>query len=82
MIYALSHPNIRFSLKVLPSGPKSKPSADDNWIYSPSKTVQEAAMKIFGKELLGMGVWVAKGGENEDGKVEIQAFILKPGLGR
>ena len=85
--YALSHPKIRFSLKVIPAGPKAKPPADDNWVYTPSKTVQEAVMKIFGKELVGGGIWVEKagdgtGGSSGDESVEVQAFLMKVGTGR
>ncbi|RPB27072.1 hypothetical protein L211DRAFT_865970 [Terfezia boudieri ATCC MYA-4762] len=83
--YALSHCKIRFSLKVLPAGPKAKPSADDNWVYSPSKTVQEAVMKIFGKELAGGCIWVEKcggtvgAGEDDEG-IQVQAFLMKAGI--
>ena len=85
--YALSHPQIRFSIKVLPARPKAKSSADNNWVYSPSKTAQQAILKIFGKEVLGSSLWVERGcGGNEaegkvEGKVEVEACILKPGLG-
>ncbi|KAF8431364.1 histidine kinase-like ATPase, partial [Terfezia claveryi] len=83
--YALSHCKIRFSLKVLPAGPKAKPSADDNWVYSPSKTVQEAVMKIFGKELAGGCIWVEKcggtaGAGEDDGGIQVQAFLMKAGI--
>ncbi|KAF8424486.1 hypothetical protein EV426DRAFT_562095 [Tirmania nivea] len=80
--YALSHPKIRFSLKVFPAGPKAKLPTDDYWVYSPSKTVQEAIMKIFGKELAGDGIWVEKsgGGGDGDGGVEVQAFLVKVGI--
>ncbi|KAF8469719.1 histidine kinase-like ATPase [Kalaharituber pfeilii] len=72
--YALSHPNIRFSLKIVP-GPgvvKTKMEAGDNWVYSPSKTVQEAVMKIFGKEMVAAGVWVGRKswGGGEEGETE------------
>ena len=81
--YALSHPQIRFSIKVLPARPKAKSSADNNWVYSPSKTVQQAILKVFGKEVLGGSLWVEKGcgGNEAQGKVEVEACILKPGLG-
>lgn len=40
-------------------------------------------MKIFGKEVLGGSLWVERGrGENEiEGNVEVEACMLKPGLG-
>ncbi|KAI5779871.1 hypothetical protein DFH27DRAFT_657266 [Peziza echinospora] len=75
--YALSHPNIRFSLKVLPSPGKTKqtPAGESNWVYSPSKAVPEAVMKIFGKDLVNSCIWV----ESKESRVGIEAFLIKPG---
>jgi len=44
-------------------------------------------MKIFGKELAGSSIWVEKGGSSggsgsgDVGSVEVQAFLMKAGIG-
>ena len=81
----MSHPQVRFSIKVLPTG-KGKPKDEDSCVYSPSKSVSEVVMKIFGKELMSCCIWLDQRNEKDDdglymSKVGLEAFLVRPGTG-
>lgn len=85
--YALSRPDVRFSFRIL-DGPKKVAGKSENWVYAPSKVVQEAVTKIIGKEISSNCIWQEfDTSENEDDMhfdpegMKVEALLIKSGAG-
>ncbi|RPA88006.1 hypothetical protein BJ508DRAFT_232623 [Ascobolus immersus RN42] len=83
--YALSRPDVRFSFRIV-GGPKKAVGKSEDWVYAPSKIVQEAVTKIVGKEISSNCIWKEfDTSENEDDMhfdpegMRIDALLITPG---
>jgi len=79
--YVLTHPNVRFSFKLVapPTGHSSKKKIDTKYdvIFSSSKNVEDAFLKGVGKDAAASGTWLHEvpSGTN-DQALEFKAFVV------